>query len=209
MKNSHIEWKMLTGSMVLLLLSVLVDIGVILAGLQYSSDAVDNMDKLNKTIATLQGQKRRQEEQNQLLVVMKPKHEELLRRGVVGQEPRMSWVEAIKEAEQVLRLPSSILFKLEPARLISPPPVPLAGNDLQLFASHMEITLGLAHEGDLFDFIAFLEKKNVGLFHFKKCKLQAVTNDGQTGQTPRIGVNLQGVCHLEWFTFREAHGKAK
>ncbi|MEO5331120.1 MAG: hypothetical protein H7839_03790 [Magnetococcus sp. YQC-5] len=205
----NIEWKLLTGSVLLLLFSLVVDAAMIMGGIYYQDEADDNLAKLKKSIAVLRSQKQQQEDQGHILATIQPQYERLRQQGLVGPEPRMSWVEALKDAEKVLQLPGPIHFKLEPSRPYVPPfPLP-TNKDFQLFASRMEVTVGLLHEGDLLEWIEFMEQKQVGLFHFKQCKLQGVGKELQEEQKLKVGINLQGFCVMDWFNLREMEQKIK
>lgn len=209
MNKGNIAWKMLLGNLVVLFFSLLVDGAMIYGGIEYSDESVKKRDNLQATIIKLRSQAKQQEEQSRLLTTVLPKHAALQRMGVLGGEHRMAWVESLKEAEQVLKLPAPIRFKLEPTRLSTLASSMPPSQDLQLFSSSMEVNFGLLHEGDLLDLIAFLEKKSVGLFQVKKCQLQAVATDPAQSTRFKAGVNLQGGCLLEWFSFQAKDGNTQ
>lgn len=209
MNAPAIEWKLLTSALLVLGLSLLVDVGMIVGGMQYRDEAEEHLDKLHKTIATLQKQKKEMSTQSRILAEIMPRYERLRQRGLVGVESRMGWMESLKEAEQSLKLPAPIRYKLEPARPLVPPFPPPPNSGFQLFSSRMELTLGLLHEGDLFNLIDFLEKKRVGVYHIRQCGLRHQPRDPKEGAAtgPGPGVNLQGGCVMEWFSLRETEVK--
>ncbi|MBF0427904.1 MAG: hypothetical protein HQL94_03210 [Magnetococcales bacterium] len=198
---------MLTRGLMILGFSLLLDVGLITVGWYYNDDAEVSLEELQKKIASLRAQLKKQENQSQILAMMQPKYDALRQLGAIGPEPRLQWVEALHEAETTLKLPTPIRYKLDPIRLYTPPfPLP-QGQGFQLYASRMELTLGLVHEGDLFDLMDFLEKKKVGFFQFTQCKLDTMTNEPLEGKKLKAGVNLKGMCLLEWFTFQSMDNK--
>ncbi len=203
----QIEWKMLTGTLVLLFLSLLIDSALIISGLYYQEDAETNLQKLKKTITTLQMRKQQQNTQQQLLDKARPKFTELQAKQLIGPEPRMRWFETLKDAELALKLPAPIRFQLEPPHLHTPA-FPISENThFQLFSSQMKLNFGLLHEGDLFDLIHYLEQKKVGLFHIKQCTLQSVDTKSSQNRPLANEVNLQGNCTLDWFSFQNKENK--
>ncbi|MBF0296789.1 MAG: hypothetical protein HQL96_16515 [Magnetococcales bacterium] len=208
MKGLAGEWRRLTGSGALLLFSLLVDAGMILGGMAYLEDAEETLAKLRASIATLREQQRRNEGQNRELELLQPGYDRLRALGVPGEEPRMRWVEALHDLERELKLPAPVQYKLEPARPFTGAPVQGGGERMRLFVSPMEITFGMIHEGDLFEMIGVLERKQVGLFRFLRCRM-ALAGREAGEKAFRSGVNLTGECGLEWFTIREEEGKGK
>ncbi|NGZ05940.1 MAG: hypothetical protein G8237_06240 [Magnetococcales bacterium] len=209
MKNGPIEWKLLYRSLALLLLALLVGSGIMYGGWDYHMDAENALAKLRSQITALQGQKQQQAQLDQQLNQALPMHETLRQRGVVGTGARLQWVEILKEAEQQLKLPGPIRYKLEAARPVTTPfPLP-AMPELQLQASRMELNLGLLHEGDLVALIDFLANKKTGLYHFVMCRLQPTGDPTQESGKLSFEVHIQGLCHLEWFNFREQETQKK
>ncbi|MBF0214606.1 MAG: hypothetical protein HQM00_13760 [Magnetococcales bacterium] len=210
MKNLPVEWPLLTRPLVLFSGALLLGIGMVIGAWAYRDDAGTTLEKLRKSIQTLRSQRQQQEEMNRILIDIQPKHEELKQRGVIGAEPRLHWIETIKAAKPALKLPTPIRFKLEPARAYTPEfPLP-ASPDYQLMASHMELGLGLVHEGDLMSLIEFLEKSKAGLIRFTQCKV-TVSNPQKPDANPfsKPQVNLTGTCQLEWFNFRETENRSR
>ncbi|MBF0181299.1 MAG: hypothetical protein HQM03_14850 [Magnetococcales bacterium] len=208
MKGLASEWRRLTGSGALLLLSLMVDAGLILGGMAYLDDAEATLAKLRASIVSMREQQRRTEGQNRELERLQPRYERLRALGVPGEESGMRWVEALLALEKELKLPMPLQYKLEPARPF--PGAPARGGDerTQLFVSPMEITFGMVHEGDLFETIGFLERRQAGLFRFLRCRM-ALAGKEAGERAFKTGVNLLGECGLEWFTIREVEGKGK
>ncbi|MBF0626801.1 MAG: hypothetical protein HQL91_01130 [Magnetococcales bacterium] len=210
MNNARIEWRLLTRAMVLLLVALVSGIGMILVGWHYLDDANLVLDKLRRSIVALQNNLLQQEEQGRVLAMIQPRYDALRQQGVIGPEPRLQWVESIREAEAALKLPVPIKYKLDPARAYTPGyPVP-PSQDYQLFASRMEMTIGMLHEGDLLALIAFLAQKKAGLIQFTQCRMQPQSDAKPAGKAgSRFKVNVQATCQVEWFNFRETESKSR
>ncbi|MBF0340096.1 MAG: hypothetical protein HQL95_03930 [Magnetococcales bacterium] len=209
MKGGHIEWRLLTRTLVVICLSLVLDVGMIGAGWYYLDDADITLEKLRKSIAALRTQRREHEEQARMLAQVQPGFEELRLKGVVGPEQRLQWVEAVKEIGELLKLPVGLRFKLDPSRPFTPAVSLPVSQDYQLVASHMELQLGMVHEGDLISLLDHLQGRKPGLFHVIGCKLTPLTDFTQDDKGVKAGVNLQGVCQMEWFNFREMENKGR
>lgn len=131
---------------------------------------------------------------------------ELRQRGLVGEERRLEWVDAISQVQQELQLPP-LSYQVEPQQ-----PVRLEAamdlGDYQLRGSRMRLHMELLHEMDLFDFLAGLHGR--GFFAVQDCTLKrlATTAGGQLNQVGQFGQpgqaapggNLGVDCTLNWIT---------
>ncbi len=121
-----------------------------------------------------------------------PRFVELYRRGVIGDEHRLSWVEALRGATDALALPS-LSYDIEAQR----PYVPdFAANTgaFDLRMSRMHLGLGLLHEGDLERLLDLLARRADGLYSVRACDLK------RGAGASRPGAHLNAECVLEWYT---------
>jgi hypothetical protein len=139
---------------------------------------------------------------------------ELRQRGLIGEERRLEWVDAIRQVQEDLQLPP-LSYEIDPQQ-----PVRLeAALDLgeyQLRGSRMRLHMELLHEMDLFDFFAGLHAR--GFFAAQDCTLKrlATANGGQPGapgipgEAGASGPNGPGAptlgadCTLNWITMAPA-----
>jgi hypothetical protein len=121
-----------------------------------------------------------------------PRFVELHRRGVIGDEHRLSWVEALRGAADELGLPA-LSYEIE-AQQPHTPDYPLDTGAFDLRASRMHLSLGLVHEGDLDRLLQLLDARAEGLFSVRSCSLKRSEGSNQPGS------NLAAECALEWYT---------
>lgn len=117
----------------------------------------------------------------------------LREQGFVGAEPRLRWVQAVREAAGqagVVR----IRYELEPRRAHA---TTQATGSYQLFASVMKLQLELRHEGDLFRFIELLTARRAGLFEATACTLR---RSGDRQETRLEESNVSVDCALNWYS---------
>jgi hypothetical protein len=123
-----------------------------------------------------------------------PQFVELRRRGLVGPERRLDWVEAIRQIQEQRRLlPLSYEIEVQqPYRLETTLPT----GDYALLGSRMVLHMDLLHELDLLNFLADL--RLTGTFAVQDCVIRRAA-----GAAPVAGVlapTLNADCTLNWLT---------
>lgn len=116
----------------------------------------------------------------------------LARQGFIGEEQRIEWVDGLRSANFALKL-FGIDYAIGPQTAYAEPYVAVPG--LTLRESVMRVSLKLLHEEDLLRFFEYLEGRQLGVFHPRRCvvtRLQA--SPGADGP------NLDANCELAWIT---------
>jgi hypothetical protein len=134
-------------------------------------------------------------------------YQRLVRQGFIGNESRISWLDALRKTNQDLKL-FGVEYMIEPQHVSSMQADQVktgqtdGAGDLKLRQTIMKIHMKLLHEGDLMRFFDHLAAQNVGVFSIDECSLQRL------GETPanspllpaHVQPNLQADCQLSWFT---------
>ncbi|MGW8392080.1 hypothetical protein [Pseudoduganella sp. HUAS MS19] len=132
-----------------------------------------------------------------------PQFVELRRRGLVGPERRLDWVEAIRQIQEQRRL-LPLTYEIEvqqPYRLETALPT----GDYALLGSRMVLHMDLLHELDLLNFLADL--RLTGTFAVQDCVIRRAA-----GGAPVAGVlapTLNADCTLNWLTLTPAPAPGK
>ena len=132
------------------------------------------------------------EAEKQDIRTYQPLYVELRRRGFVGTENRLDWVEAIRQIQEQRRL-LPLTYQIEPQqpyRLAGP----VATGDYQLRGSRMQVHLDLLHELDLINFLVDLRQR--GVFTVQACTVRRAPSAGNTPLAP----GLTADCTLNWLT---------
>lgn len=204
MKAADIEWGMLRGALIALAIAAVVA-GVLL-GVSYrfweSNDRVLKRAKVE--LAGAEQEYRRLDELEQMIANYYPKFQDLQRVGIIGEERRLNWTEALKRADADLKLPS-LTYSVE-TRTRHSTEFPLADGAYKLFASEMKLDLGLLHGEDLLNFFSRLDESADGLFSVDECRL------ARQRETPGSWkeAHLRAGCKLNWYTINkpDAQGSA-
>lgn len=121
-------------------------------------------------------------------------YRQLMRAGVVGDEQRINWLDALRIANQRTDLfgvsyqlssqkPYSYAAEFDPGKIV-------------LRQSEMKLEFGLVHAVDLLRFFAILREQAGGLFHLDRCLMRRTATPGQVRYQP----NITASCELSWIT---------
>lgn len=126
-----------------------------------------------------------------------PRYQDLLARGIVGEERRLDWVEGIeriREQQQIF----SMRYTISPQKNFSAAPN-LTAQNFELKASDMELELNLLHEDKLFGFLDDLRREAVGFYLVDHCKVSRIAPAMEMRYAPQ----LKAECRLNWLTLQE------
>lgn len=116
----------------------------------------------------------------------------LRQRGLIGDERRLEWLDAIRKTQEQLKLaPLSYEIEAQQALRLE---VPMDLGEFQLRGSRMRLHMDLLHELDLFNFLQAL--REYGYFAVQDCSIKRL---GVAAGTP--GASTLGAdCTLDWIT---------
>ncbi|MBI5041506.1 MAG: hypothetical protein HZB57_10035 [Gammaproteobacteria bacterium] len=136
-------------------------------------------------------------ESEQILRTETERFTQLRARGFVGPEPRLRWVEDVRETAARAGL-LTIRYELEPR---TAHPTSISTGSFQLFASLMRLELELRHEGDLLSFLKLLDERRSGLFELSACALRHTREEGDISLQEG---NVKADCELRWYSLDAA-----
>jgi hypothetical protein len=113
----------------------------------------------------------------------------------VGEEQRISWIDALRIANQEADL-YGVEYNIGPQQPYSFTNEVNAG-PLSVRQSTMKLHLGLLHEGDLFRFFQALAAQKVGRFSVNQCNLKRLSVDLSV---PVNQPTLNADCEVAWIT---------
>jgi len=122
-------------------------------------------------------------------------YKELERNGIVGEERRIGWIDALRAANQEADL-YGVEYQVNPQQAYSFSGEVGAG-PLTIHQSLMKLRFELLHEGDLFRFFDALAAQKVGRFSVNQCTLTRLPADLAV---PVNQPTLSAQCELAWIT---------
>ncbi len=197
MNLSLIDWRVLRGAMVLLLVSLLISGGLVFAAEWFNDTVQASFRQQQKNLVAVRSSYQQVDGEKLIMEAYLPLYGELVRAGVIGPEQRLTWVEALRGAAQELSLPS-LRYEIR-AQKQWQPQLPLEIGLHRIYRTEMTLDMGLFHEGDLPRVLQALESKSRGLFSVDECSL--ARNAPLFGMDPHRA-NMNAACVLHWFTLR-------
>jgi hypothetical protein len=124
-------------------------------------------------------------------------YQALAARGIVGEEKRLDWIDAITAIKNERRL-FNISYSIEPQRDLNYPGI-APGGGVRFLVSRVKADIQLLHEEDLLNFIDDLAKRGRSYLSVRSCDIQRAER-ASAGTT--LGPRLQAACVFDLITIR-------
>ena len=197
MRAADIEWSMLRGALIGLGIALIVTIAMVGSSQHF-------LDTNDKALKKADGKRRAAydayrtlDDQEQKIATYYPAFQELEKEGVIGDERRLKWTEALDQADDSLKFPS-LSYSID-AQTLHETEFPLPTGAYKLFASEMNLDLGMLHGQDLLKLFSRLDEDAEGLFSVDSCTL---TRRRQEPGSPKE-THLSSTCKLYWYTIKQ------
>lgn len=203
MKSEDIDWKILRGSMVVLVLSLAVGGSLIYGAWYFQKQMLQDFNRANAQFRSISNRYLQVDEEEKLIRAYLPAFVSLYNNGVIGPEQRLNWIEVLRAAGDQIRVPS-LSYQIE-SRQVFTPAFSLNMGKFRLYSSKMQLNMQLLHEGDLFSILSLLNEKARGSYSLSSCSIiQSVVT---ITDNPDAG-NITARCELQWYTISLADGSA-
>lgn len=190
-----IDWRALRGSIVLVAVALAIGAAAAGSALRFQTEALRGYDRQKERLDAILSRYRTIGEQKRSIEAWLPAFRSLQADGVVGEEQRLEWIEALRAAAARVDLPS-LRYRIEPrtAHQVGPG---LDTGGFDAFSTVVRLETGLLHEGDLERLIGELANADAGLFRIERCDIRRTGPDF----VMRPGAaNLTAQCDLRWIT---------
>lgn len=124
----------------------------------------------------------------------------LVKKGVVGNEDRLSWFETIQSVSEARGMPS-VKYSVVSQKKVESPTIKKMYGGLELYTSVMTLDITMGHEGDMFALIGGLQDKAKGLFTVDRCDLQHNRQDTKIANSISLD-QMKAHCELSWYTIK-------
>lgn len=142
-------------------------------------------------------------EHKALLDKFAERYAELPEKNIVGEENRLSWVDAIETIAKQLRLPH-LKYRIEKRQALDATQLKQTFPGIDVFFSSMIMELQLLHEGDLYRFLDQLQNSARGIFNVERCAMQKNSTLHSSVLQSGTDKNFSTVCVLNWYTLQPA-----
>lgn len=165
--------------------------------------ARDNLSVQQQTLDAAKARYYRAVEHKVLLDKFSDRYAELPEKNIVGEENRLSWVDAIETTARQLKLPH-LKYRIEKRQALNAAPLKQSFPGIDVFFSSMTLEMQLLHEGDLYRFIDQLQNRASGLFNVERCALQQNSTLHSSVLQSGTDKNFSTACVLNWYTLQPA-----
>ncbi len=197
MKAADIEWSMIRGAFIALAIALVVSIGMLSASYQFWESTDKSLKGVERQLRTAREKFRTIDEEEAMIATDYPQFQELERQGIIGPERRLDWIENLSQADENLKLPK-LAYSIDTQAPFTAE-FPLAGGAYELYASKMDLQLGLLHGQDLFNLLSWLDDDAQGLYSVAACNLVRRRDDPGSPKQAHLTSN----CELRWYTIKK------
>ena len=201
MNNKHIDWSIIRGSLIGLIISLLLGGLLIGSSFYFKEQMKKEYVRNNAGFQSISQRYLAVDEEEKLIRKFYPRFIKLYNQGVIGKEHRLNWIEVLRSAGEAIMLPS-LSYEIKSQNIYTPAFSVNLGR-FQIFSSEMSLDMQLLHEGDLFSLLKSLDENAKGRYSISRCSM----DNRLPGITDNISVaNIGLKCDVIWFTIKLADG---
>ena len=197
-----IDWRALRGSIVVVTLAATIGVTVAGGALRFHAEAVRGHERQKGRLEAIRSRYWTIDEQKRSIETWLPAFRALESAGVIGEERRLEWIEAMRAAAARVKLPS-LRYRIEP-RTAFEAEADLDAGGYRAFSTVVRLEAGLLHEGDLVRLVGDLANGDAGLARLERCDVRRTGPDFVMRPN---AANLTAQCDLRWITLARAEGQ--
>lgn len=202
MADPRIEWRSLRTPAILATLALLLLLGTVWAGSAWLEERERDYRRARSELARAANQYRSASDDKAVYEEYAARFRELERTGMIGEERRLSWVEALQSVNQELKLPV-LRYEISPQRTASLDGAGFDTGRFRLQRSDMKLDFGALHEGDVLALLRTLADDGAGLMETDSCSMRRSRGNG-TIAFDAGSANLNVNCRVHWYTLQIA-----
>nr|VFJ75275.1 MAG: hypothetical protein BECKFW1821C_GA0114237_10716 [Candidatus Kentron sp. FW] len=196
--TEYVDWQTIRNALIFLGISAVISTSLIMGTFMFLDRIKGQHDVQEKYLDNIRTRYRRLDEEIATIDTYFPHFQRLVQLGLIGKEHRLTWLEALRNAAERIGFPE-LHYNIS-SREPHVPDFPIEDGPYRIYASEMQLTTGLLHEGDLFSLLEELDRHAVGIYHVVHCKLRRV---GWGGSHAPNRANLHCECMLRWYTLEK------
>lgn len=188
------EFKALRGPIILLVVVLIAAAGAIYYTNGLREQAQFSLRQQQVQLREAQTRMQRSGDEKAIIVQYVDKYRQLQQAGIIGDEQRINWLDALRIANE-----RTDLFGINYAVGVQqayPYAAEFDPGQISLRQSVMKLEFRLLHEADLLRFFEALRAQGGGLFHLESCAMQRIEQTAALRYQPNIAAN----CELAWIT---------
>jgi hypothetical protein len=200
MKFDQIDWNVLRNALILMGVSLLISGGLLGSSLHFWEKMDRTYKQERSALFSVRAQFQNIDEEEKIIEKYLPLYRDLESKGIIGQEPRLDWIDTLRRASQRVELPT--LRYVIDSQSIHQPEFLVPEGSFQIYSSDMRLDLGLLHEGDLGALFVELDANAKGLYTVFECDLSRNHRQREFVKSADA-TNLRAKCGLRWLTIKQ------
>ncbi len=197
MKLAEVDWGILRGALILLVICVAIGAGLMSTSYSFWEKQDRAYSAAHSAMLGARTQYHSIDEEEKIIEAYFPVYRDLESKGIIGKERRLDWIDNLRGAAQRVELPALSYLIDSQERFKTDLPFQLGS--YQIYSSSMKLDLGLLHEEDLSALLNDLDRHAGGLYTVVDCDLR---RSQPTFVKKPDAVNLKAACDLQWLTIK-------
>lgn len=195
MERFECNYKALRGGAIVLLLALCAASALVWASDSYLSTQELRRQQARGQLSEAREQYRQALQAQDILRTSRGRYLQLQQRGFVGDEPRLIWIEALRDSGRRQHL-YSLQYDLKQRQPLQMDEMQDNGH-YQIYGSFMNIDMELAHEVDLLRYFRDLDAQHPAVWQLRGCSLSSLVTDGHVALDRP---NIKARCDVAWYT---------
>lgn len=183
------------------LVALLISSTIIIVSTLYKEGATENKNLASSQLTEAKEKYFLAIDRKRLLKEFEKKYQQLEKKGVVGDEQRLNWIDIIERITKLKKIPY-VKYKINKQTLVSELQLQAIYPGIDIFKSSMVLNLQLLHEGDLYTMINELDTQADGLFEVASCNLNRSLQSRGSILESHTDKNFIARCELNWYSMK-------
>ena len=201
MKAEKVDWSVLQGAIITFVISIIISSTLISSTWYYNDKMLAEHNRQKLQFQNISNQYLAVDQEEKYIRQYYPEFIKLYNKGIIGQERRLNWLETLRNAGDIMKLPA-LRYGIESQSRFTPD-YPLNAGSFQIYSSTMKLNMDLLHEGDLKKLLDTLNTEAAGIYNVSKCTLRR-TGEISTDNAGKANVSAE--CELRWLNIKKANG---
>lgn len=201
MTRDELDWSVIKFPTIIFIVVLLVSVALIYGSWTFKEDMFSEYKKNKAMFTAISQQYLAVDENEKIIRQYYPEFIALYKKGFVGREHRLNWIETLRAASERIKLPG-LTYDISPQEEYSPEFSTNMGR-FALYSSTMKLNISMLHEGDLSRLIEDINEHVEGIFTITKCRF---IRTSKKLIEKRDAKNIIADCELQWINIRMADG---
>ncbi len=200
MQPGSIDWRVLRGSIIVLVVALGISAALLYGGLDVAEEArLIHRGEQNRFQAA-RARYLTLDDEARIIKEFAPRFAELVDAGLIGEEHRLSWVETLRTVARGLKMPA-LRYEISSQERITPE-YQIPPGIFGVYGTQMRLRMGLLHGADLPAVFLALSEAAKGMFTVAGCSIKRPYVELDPDINPREP-NLTVDCRLTWLVTRK------